>query len=174
MQTLFGSRTSMPAGVAGSTWVIDHGRRHARSCHGPFCHTNWQTALAAQWPAQSRRAFRSGRTPLCSHDLAVHRPTSIATRKTQRPTRPPQNSVDDKHKPNQCEDHGYNGRGVRLRLKPTVRGPLPLLPRPPPKSQSTLSCLSCVSWFHTRYPIPDTRYPTPTVATDHGNAITKT
>jgi hypothetical protein len=29
-------------------------------------------------------------------------------------TRPPQNSVEDKHKPNQCEDHGYNGCGVRL------------------------------------------------------------
>jgi hypothetical protein len=30
-------------------------------------------------------------------------------------TRLPQNSVDDKHKPNQREELGYNGCGVRLR-----------------------------------------------------------
>jgi len=31
-------------------------------------------------------------------------------------TRRPQNSVEDKHKPNQREDHGDNGGGVRLRI----------------------------------------------------------
>jgi len=52
--------------VRGSTWVIDWGRRHARSCHGPFCHTNWQEGLAAQWTSRSRRGFCGGRTPLRS------------------------------------------------------------------------------------------------------------
>ncbi len=31
-------------------------------------------------------------------------------------TRPPQNSIENKHEPNQCEDHGDNGCGVRLPL----------------------------------------------------------
>jgi|GEM_PF-5307531 len=36
---------------------------------------------------------------------------------------PPQNRVEDKHKPNQCEDHGYNGCGVRLRDCHRTKGP---------------------------------------------------
>jgi tetratricopeptide (TPR) repeat protein len=41
-------------------------------------------------------------------------------------TRPPQNSVEDKQKPNQCEDHGYNGCGVRLRSN-RITDAIPLL-----------------------------------------------
>ncbi len=55
---------------------------------------NWESAYRRNRSSHSRRLTTSMALPM---------------------TRPPQNSVDDKHKPNQWEDHRYNGCVARIR-----------------------------------------------------------
>jgi hypothetical protein len=107
-------------------------------------------------------------------------------------TRPPQNSVENKHKPNQCEDHSYNGCGVRLQSGCVMRGQeqsavgdrcrstrgsagtsrgCPCTPRTHQNQTPLFRNLLDFRVF--RVFTPDTRHPL-TVATDHYYAIATT
>ena len=65
----------------------------------------------------------AGKSPTVNRESAYRRNRSSHSRPLTpslalRMTRPPQNSVEDKHKPNQCED---NGSGVRLVMESISR-----------------------------------------------------